>query len=461
MQNILKLIEQNKEEFLKDLERLVLIPSISFDGFDPHQLTLAADATVELLKKSGFSNVQKLSVPGAPDAVYGDVLVDPKLLTLLLYAHYDVQPVGDESLWHSSPFIPTQRNGRLFGRGTADDKGGIVVHTSAVSAWLKSGQKLPVNIKMIVEGEEETGSEHLGELLALYKKQLQADVLILTDTSNFAVGVPSITTSLRGLVCVDVEVRTAKHALHSGFWGGFVPDSAMAMSKILSSLVDDKGDIAIAGIHEQVKSLTQAEKDNFAKLDHSQEDVRQLAGALEKVDLWGDKNPYISLWRKPSLVVNALEASTKKEARNIINAEAFARVAIRIVPDMDPDKTLHLLMDHLKKAAPWGVDIDVRPLTCSKWWNTDTTHPAFSSAMEALKEGYQSDPVMMGCGASIPFVAPFARELGGVPALLIGVEDPESNAHAENESLHLADWYKAITSSAILYGKLGQCVRKN
>lgn len=456
MKTISEIINSNRSSYLEDLEKLVCIPSISFEGFDPQYLNTAAEETALLLNRRGFQNVQQLLLPGAPAAVFGEILTDASLPTVLLYAHYDVQPVGDEGRWESPPFVPTQRQGRLFGRGTADDKGGIVIHTSAVSAWLESGQKLPVNIKIIIEGEEETGSRHLEDLIEKYRPLLLADTLILTDTSNFSVGVPSITTSLRGLVCVDVSVRTSKHALHSGFWGGFAPDAAMAMSKILATLTDANGEIAIQGMHDDVRPLTDQEQTNFGRLGHTREEVRKLAGVLESVTVFGDENPYISLWRKPSLVINALESSTKKEARNVINAEAFARVAIRIVPDMDPEKTLQQLTDHLKSVAPWNVEIDIQALTCSGWWSTDTTHPAFEAAMQALQAGYKAQPVMMGCGASIPFVAPFAKVLGGIPALLIGVEDPQSNAHAENESLHLEDWYKAIHASAILYENLGR-----
>ena len=380
---------------------------------------------------------------------------------MLLYAHHDVQPAGDAAAWKSPPFEPTEREGRLYGRGAADDKAGILTHVAAVDAWARGARKLPVNVKLVVEGEEEIGSDHLGAFLARYRSRLDADAMILTDTGNVETGVPSVTVALRGLVCVEVEVRALDQSVHSGMWGGPVPGSrSLALAKMLAGLVDAEGRVAIPGVLEKVRPLTPAQREAIEALPITVEDFRKQARLRPGVQLLGDRHPLETNWWQPSLSVNAIQASNRKDARNIINDTAWARLGVRLVPDLEPEAVARRLEEALRAAAPWGVEVTITRVAAGAPWITDLDHPAFAAAFRALEKGFGRKALAIGCGGSIGFVEPFAQALGGAPALLIGVEDPYSNAHSENESLDLGDFQKAIRSAIHLYAELAEALKK-
>jgi acetylornithine deacetylase/succinyl-diaminopimelate desuccinylase-like protein len=453
--------EKNAAIYLDELKRLVRIPSVSFAGFPAVEVGRSADAVAELLRRRGFTSVEVLRVDGAHPYVFGERIEDPSLPTLLLYAHHDVQPAGETEAWRTPPFEPTERDGRLFGRGSADDKAGILVHAAAVDSWVRGAHGTPLNLKILIEGEEEIGSEHLSAFIGRYRSKLDADAMILTDTGNVDEGVPCVTVALRGLVTVDVEVRALEQSVHSGMWGGPIPDPALGLAKMLATLVDAEGQIAVPGLTDRVRSLPEAQRRAIAELPVGAAEFRALARLRPGVELLGKgRHPLELNWWEPSLAVNAIQASSRRDARNIINDAAWARVGIRLVPDMDPADVRERLLAALRKAVPWGLEATFKVETAGPPWTTDVGHPAFAAAFRALERGFGRPAVAIGCGGSIGFVEPFAKALGGVPALLIGVEDPMSNPHSENESLSLGDFQKAIRSTIHMYAELVPALRR-
>jgi acetylornithine deacetylase/succinyl-diaminopimelate desuccinylase-like protein len=413
------------------------------------------------MRRAGLGRVEVLRLPGVHPYVYGEWLGAPGAPTAVIYAHHDVQPPGRPSHWKSPAFEPEVRDGRLYGRGVVDDKAGAAIHLAAIDAYLKTGG-LPINVKVILDGEEEIGSENLGSLLEAHRSRFDADVIILTDTANLATGVPSITYALRGIVIVDVEVTAIDHPLHSGMWGGPVPDSAMALCKILGRLLGDDGTIRIPGIYDDVRPMSAEERARLEALPFDMAAFRADACFHEGVCLAGEQGytPYELMWRRPSIAITAMEASPLKGSTNQIIASARARVGIRTVPDMDGRKVAQMLEAELKRDPPWGVRVTTTTQAAGAWWITTPEGPAFDAAVRALSAGYGTPATFIGCGGSIPFVEPFSRVLGGAPALLLGLEDPICNAHSENESLCLDDFHKALRGAIHLYAELAKLPRQ-
>ena len=450
-------IDNNHASLISDLRDLVKIPSISTDGEHQKEIELSAEAVCQQMKKAGLNNVEILRTGDSNPFAYGEWLGAPNQPTLFLYSHHDVQPINYEHLWLSPPWELTAREGRLFGRGAADDKGASVAQLAAIASWLKTAGKLPVNVKMLVEGEEEVGSKNLVKFFSENRSRIQADIIVVCDTENIRVGLPSITYSLRGIVTLLVEVKSALIPVHSGMAGGAFADSALALTKVLSRLCWEDGPVPIQGFYDSVKPLTDSERTVIESLPVDSDALRKSLGVPDHVKfaLQKGKSIYEQTWRHPAVTVIAIEASNIKGASNQVLPTASALVSCRIVPDQDPKHVEELLRKALSVDAPWGVEVKVTAHGSSvDWWMTDPKGPAFEAAIAALEKGFKAKPVGIGCGGTIGFVRPLVELLGGAPALLLGIEDPDSNAHAPNESLHEGDWIKLIKSMAHLFGEI-------
>lgn len=437
-----------------DLERLVTIPSISAAGFDGDDVRRCAHAVRDLLAARGCANARLLEVDGSHPAVYADWLdAGPDRPTVLCYAHYDVQPPGDAAQWTTPAFEPAERDGRLYGRGAADDKAGIMVHVAAIDAWLSTHDRLPCNVKVIVEGEEETGSEHLEQLLESHGELLRSDVVIITDSMNWKVGTPALTTSLRGLVDCVVEVRALDHPLHSGMYGGAVPDPLIGLSKILASLLDDNGEVAIPGFADDAPPAPPRRELDDLHFDVDQ--FRAEAGMLDGVDvLTGDAHVFERLWYRPAIATIGLDATRVDVASNTLAASARAKVSARLAPGQDPSRAMDLLVGWLEAQAPWGLEVNVTRGAAGSGYRADPDRSAMKAARRAMQAAFATEPVLIGLGGSIPLIEPLTQAFGDIPALLTGVEDPDTRAHGIDESLHLDDWFRACLAEAVLFAEL-------
>jgi cysteinylglycine-S-conjugate dipeptidase len=453
-----KWLEQNDAALIDNLAKIVAVPSISTDGEHQKEIDQSAEVTCEQMRAAGLNDVQILKTGNSNPYSYGEWLGAPGKPTVFLYAHHDVQPViGFEDKWHSPPFTLTERDGRLYGRGAADDKGAIVTQLGAIAAHLKTTGSLPVNVKMLVEGEEEIGSSNLHSFFVENKARLMSDVIVVCDTGNAEVGLPCITYSLRGIVELKVEVQSATKPVHSGTAGGMLADPAIALNVILSRLYWGHRKLPIPGFYDKVRKLTATERRAFKKIGGDEAKLRSDNGVLEGVELAVENkvHPNEATWRKPAITVIVQEASSMKGKSNQVLPSAQAIVSCRIVPDQEPEEVYEQIKALLVKDPPWGVKVNVKPAGSVKWWMTDPTGPAFTAATKALKKGFGVKPVAIGCGGSIGFVGPLADLFGGAPALLLGIEDPLSNAHSPDESLHADDFRKLTASISHLFEQLG------
>ncbi|WP_425312066.1 dipeptidase [Mycobacterium asiaticum] len=424
----------------RDLEDLVRIESVWADPARRDEVHRSAQAVVDLLSQAGFDDVGIVSEGGAP-AVIARYPAPPGAPTVLLYAHHDVQPEGDRAQWASPPFEPTERDGRLYGRGTADDKAGIATHLAAFRAH---GGKPPVGVTVFVEGEEESGSPSLGRLLAAHRDALSADVIVIADSDNWSTEIPALTVSLRGMADCVVEVATLDHGLHSGLWGGVVPDALSVLVRLLASLHDDNGNVAVQGLHESTA----------AAVDYPPERVRADSGLLDGVSEIGSGSVPQRLWAKPAITVIGIDTTSVAAASNTLIPRARAKISIRVAPGGDAVAHLAAVEAHLKQHVPWGAQVEVIRGEIGQPYAIDASGPIYDAARAAFRQAWGVDVVDMGMGGSIPFIAEFAEAFPHAKILVTGVEDPSTQAHSINESLHLGVLERAAITEALLLANL-------
>ncbi|MGZ4449451.1 MAG: M20/M25/M40 family metallo-hydrolase, partial [Nocardioides sp.] len=427
----------------QDLEDLVRIESVSADPARAGEVQRSAEAVAQLFRDERFDSVEIVSAEGGAPAVIAHKAGREGAPTVLLYAHHDVQPENDHAEWDSPPFEPTERGDRLYARGAADDKAGIAAHLGALRVH---GDDLPVNVVMFIEGEEEVGSESLPALLREHQDKLSADVIVIADSGNWDIGVPALTTSLRGLVRVDVTVRTLTHAVHSGMWGGLVPDALMTLSRVIASLHDDAGNVAVAGLHSGPA----------ADVEYPEERLRAESGAAPGIRWIGDGPVVERLWTKPSLSITGLDAPKVDGASNTLVASARAKISLRIAPGDTTENALACLRAHLEQHTPWGAELGVSVVDTGEATQIDATGPAYDAARSAFTEAWDgTEPVDMGVGGSIPFIAEFLEAFPQASVLVTGVEDPDTRAHGANEGLHLAEFERVVLAESLLLHHLG------
>jgi len=454
MIDVIDFIQTSRDRYVDEVKAFLAIPSISALPDHAPEVRRCADWTAAEMTRVGLENARVIETPGHP-IVYADWLHAPGAPTILFYGHYDVQPVDPLDLWESPPFEATVRDGELYARGSADDKGQVFMHFKAIEAWLKKTGKLPVNIKLIIEGEEEVGSDHLDDFVNENRELLKADVVVISDTAMFDRGVPSICYSLRGLAYFQIDFRGSLGDLHSGQFGGALVNPAMALAQTLAQMKDRSGRIKIPGFYDDVRELSDEERDAWKQLPFNEKKFRKDVGAPK---LFGEKG-YTTLerlWARPTFEVNGLLSGfTGEGAKTVLPALAMAKVSMRLVPDQHPDKIAELYEAYLRKVAPKSVDMKITRMHGGKPWITEYSNPFVQAAGRAIEQGFGKEPVFCREGGSIPVVSTFQQALG-IPAVLFGVGLPDENAHAPNERLDLGNFHNGILASAYLYEEIAR-----
>lgn len=437
---------------LGDLGRLVRIPGIAWPAFDQEQLQRSAATIAELARDTGvFDEVRVLTaeIPGMSEHGQPAVLATRAARngrpTVMLYAHHDVQPPGDEALWETPPFEPTVRDGRLYGRGAADDKAGMMAHIASLRALREVvGDDLDLGIVLFIEGEEEYGSRSFARFLSDNADAMRSDVIVVADSGNWDSETPAVTVSLRGNAKFHLTVRTLEHASHSGMFGGAVPDAMLATIKLLSTLWDDRGSVAVEGLRARDAETP----------DYSEETLRDEAGLPDGVQPIGDGTILSRIWNKPSITVTGIDFTSVAAASNTLSPEVTVVVSARVAPGQDAREAYAAIEAHLRAHAPFGAELTFSDVDLGDGFLVDTTGWAVAEARDAMRDGYGKDPVDLGVGGSIPFIADLVREFPGAQILVTGVEDPHSRAHSPNESLHLQTFRNAVRAETLLLGRM-------
>ncbi|WP_404432529.1 dipeptidase [Microbacterium lacus] len=437
---------------LADLGSLVRIPSVAFPGFDPAEVRRSAEAVAALAEGLGiFDSVQisDSAIPGTDERGMPAVLASRAARngrpTILLYAHHDVQPVGDEALWDSPPFEPTVRGGRIYGRGAADDKAGVMAHIGALRALTEAlGTDFDLGVALFIEGEEEAGSRSFAQFLSDHADALRADVIVVADSGNWDDRTPALTVTLRGNARFTMSVRTLDHASHSGMFGGAVPDAMMATVKLLATLWNDDGSVAVEGLHSRVAETP----------EYTEETLRDEAGLPTGVSPIGTGSILDRIWNQPTVTVTGIDAPSVVNASNTLSPEVSVVISSRVAPGQKAQQAYAALEAHLQAHSPYGAQISFRDVDFGDGFLVDTSGWAVQVAREALHEGYGVEPVDLGVGGSIPFISDLVREFPEAQILVTGVEDPHARAHSPNESLHIETFRHALISEALLLEKL-------
>ncbi|GAA4683977.1 dipeptidase [Frondihabitans cladoniiphilus] len=436
---------------IADLSALVRIPSVSWDAFDASHVRRSADAVAALVEGTGlFDSVATSQAP-----IDGGGLGQPAVLatrtakngrpTVLLYAHHDVQPQGADELWETPPFEPTVRGDRLYGRGASDDKAGVMTHVAALRAVKEVlGDDLQLGLVLFIEGEEEFGSRSFTNFLAQHRAQLAADVIVVADADNWSTSIPALTVALRGNVTFKLTVTTLEHASHSGMFGGAVPDAMLATIKLLATLHDDNGSVAVEGLTTRETEYP----------DYEEAQLRRDTGLLDGVETIGTGPLLSRLWSQPSLTVTGIDAPTVANASNTLSPEISVRISARIAPGQTADAAYEALAAHVRSHAPFGAHVEISEVDRGNPFLVDTSGWALAEATQALAEGWGESPVQTGIGGSIPFISDLADTFPEAQILVTGVEDPDTRAHSPNESQHLGVFHRSILSEALLLARL-------
>lgn len=452
MSTIIGYLESSRERHLEELKEFLRIPSVSAKSEHRPDMQRAAEWLVERMLEAGLQMAEVLPTQGHP-IVIGEWRGAPGAPTLLVYGHYDVQPPEPLDEWLSPPFEPSVRDGNLFARGSVDDKGQLYLHLKAVEAHIAERGALPVNVVFLIEGEEEIGSPHLEAFLIANRERLRCDVVLISDTTMFAPGFPSITTGLRGLAYMEVHVQGPKTDLHSGSYGGAVVNPANALASIIAQLKDGEGRVTIPGFYEEVRELSEKEREAIAALPFEEEGLRHEVGAPA---LAGEKGfgALERIWARPTLDVNGLLSGyTGEGAKTVLPARAMAKISMRLVPDQDFHRIEQLFIEHVKSLAPEGVSVEVKALHGGQPWRADPAEPIFAAAARALELAFGRRPVFIREGGSIPIVQAFQATFGA-PVVLLGFGLPGENAHAPNEWFSLENYQRGTQAIALLYDEL-------
>jgi acetylornithine deacetylase/succinyl-diaminopimelate desuccinylase-like protein len=454
MDNVIDFINVSRDRYLDELKAFLAIPSISALPAHAGDVRRCAEWCAGEMQRIGLQNVRLIDTPGNP-VVYGDWLNAPGAPTILFYGHYDVQPVDPLDLWESPPFEATVRDGEIYARGAADDKGQVFMHFKAVEAHLKQNGRLPVNMKFIIEGEEEVGSAHLDDFVRGHRDQLHADVVVISDSPMFARGVPSICYGLRGLVYFQIDLRGSSTDLHSGSFGGAVANPAFVLAQMIAQMKDRGGHIKIPGFYDDVVPLTAEERQAWASLPFNEKQYRKDFG-IPRLHGESDYTTLERTWARPTLEVNGLLSGfTGEGAKTVLPAVAMAKISMRLVPNQHPDRIAELFEAYVKKIAPKTVELTITRMHGGKPWMTSYDNPYVQAAARAIEKGFGKKPVLTREGGSIPVVSTFQEELG-LPSVLFGVGLPDENAHAPNEKLDVGNFHGGIIASAILYEEIAR-----